>query len=445
VLPRGLFRIYGLVLGNLLLLMGGQLAYLWLVPPQQDGTPLLLPQVPLLPYFTLILLCSGALIVGALLQHTPRPLLFLPSRRRGKLPLFRGYFTPGLSERYYHRPQPENDLPLPQLPQLPPPAMLRQLPVRQLELPAAKWLLLGFLMAIALGVAVLAERGNWLWLFPLAFIAAFSFPALLWVSYIYRRTRGEPEPQRMVLIALSWGMFATLPASLLNDAGGRLLAADPMLMLEGGAFGRPEILLVAAIAPLVEEALKPLGLLFVLDRLKTPYEGVLYGVACGMGFAMMENMLYDLLVLIWYGADAWTINAFARGVGSTVLHAVGPALVGFALALSQHSSWSAERIVPATYLGGVIIHGAWNGAATLPFIYPGDTQMATVSWAALGLVLVTCLALVRELLRRGVTYDAPSSASAEVKDEPQEEGNDEENSEGGDDDPPDEAWAPPEP
>ena len=156
-------------------------------------------------------------------------------------------------------------------------------------------------------------------------------------------------------------------------------------------------------------------------------------------------MLYDLLVLIWYGADAWTINAFARGVGSTVLHAVGPALVGFALALSQHSSWSAERVVPATYLGGVIIHGAWNGAATLPFIYPGDTQMATVSWAALGLVLVTCLALVRELLRRGVTYDAPSSASAEVKDEPQEEGNDEENSEGGDDEPPDEAWAPPEP
>ena len=48
VLPRGLFRIYGLVLGNLLLLMGGQLAYLWLVPPQKDGTPLLLPEVPLL-------------------------------------------------------------------------------------------------------------------------------------------------------------------------------------------------------------------------------------------------------------------------------------------------------------------------------------------------------------------------------------------------------------
>ena len=36
MLPRGLFRIYGLVLGNLLLLMGGQLAYLYFVPLEQD-------------------------------------------------------------------------------------------------------------------------------------------------------------------------------------------------------------------------------------------------------------------------------------------------------------------------------------------------------------------------------------------------------------------------
>ena len=408
MLPRGLFRIYGLVLGNLLLLMGGQLAYLYFVPLEQDGTPLLLPAVPLLPYFMLIMLCSGALIVGALLQKMPRPLLFIPSRKSGGLPPFRGYFLPGQGERYYHHELPKDDLPLPEMAEeLVEPPWIQPVPSQPLELPAAKWLLLGFLMAIALGVAVLAEKGEFLLLFPLAFVAAFSFPALLWVSYIYRRTHSEPEPQRMVLIALSWGMFATLPASLLNDSGGRLLGADPMLMLEGGAVGRAEILLVTVVAPLVEEALKPLGLLFVMSRLRTPYEGVLYGAACGMGFAMMENMLYDLLVLIWYGADAWTINAFARGVGSTVLHAVGPALVGFALALSQRGDWPANRVVPAAYLGGVIVHGAWNGAATLPFIFPDDPQMATYSWVALGLVLVACLLLVRELLRRGLAYDEP--------------------------------------
>ena len=61
----------------------------------------------------------------------------------------------------------------------------------------------------------------------------------------------------------------------------------------------------------------------------------------------------------------------------------------------------------AANLGGVIVHGAWNGAATLPFIFPDDPQMATNSWVALGLVLVACLLLVRELLRRGLAYDEP--------------------------------------
>ena len=36
-----------------------------------------------------------------------------------------------------------------------------------------------------------------------------------------------------------------------------------------------------------------------------------------------------------------------------------------------------------------------------------DPQMATYSWVALGLVLVACLLLVRELLRRGLAYDEP--------------------------------------
>jgi len=170
VLSRGLFRIYGLVLGNLLLLMGGQLAYLYFVPLEQDGTPLLLPAVPLLPFFMLIMLCSGGLIVGALLQKMPRPLLFIPSRKSGGLPPFRGYFLPGQGERYYHRELPEDDLPLPEMEEeLVEPPRIQPVPSQPLELPAAKWLLLGFLMAIALGVAVLAEKGEFLLLFPLAF------------------------------------------------------------------------------------------------------------------------------------------------------------------------------------------------------------------------------------------------------------------------------------
>ena len=130
-------------------------------------------------------------------------------------------------------------------------------------------------------------------------------------------------------------MFSTLPASLMNDLGSRLVEVNQNALLGKGDFGIPELILVSVIAPFVEELLKPIGLIFIMKRLKTPYEGVLYGVACGMGFAIIENMLYELFILLWYGSDAWTLNAFVRGIGSTVLHAVGPAAIGFAIAYSR--------------------------------------------------------------------------------------------------------------
>ena len=99
-------------------------------------------------------------------------------------------------------------------------------------------------------------------------------------------------------------MFSTLPASLLNDLGARLLEVDQNALMGNSDFGRPELMLVSVVAPIVEELLKPIGLLFVMKRLRTPYEGVLYGVACGMGFAIIENMLYELYILIWHGSGA---------------------------------------------------------------------------------------------------------------------------------------------
>ena len=64
---------------------------------------------------------------------------------------------------------------------------------------------------------------SWWIIAPIAFVIAFAFPGLIWVSYIYSRTVTSPEPQRLVLIALAWGMFSTLPSSLLNDLGSRIV------------------------------------------------------------------------------------------------------------------------------------------------------------------------------------------------------------------------------
>ena len=420
---RAIFRIYGLITANILLIMGGQLGYLYIVGPMSmdDGRPMTLPEIPFLSLLILILMAAGALITVAILQKMPAPIRYVAISKKPYTkdineekeemktstyrPIYPGQFSRETGDVYYDKAKVEGDVDWKGegfVPEKTKPK-IGSFEKKELELPKSGLLFFGFLMSLALGIVALGERGPFIYLFPVAFVVAFSFPGLIWVSYIYSRTVVSPEPQRLVLIALAWGMFSTLPASLLNDLGARLLEVDQNALMGNGGFGRPELMLVSVVAPIVEELLKPIGLLFVMKRLRTPYEGVLYGVACGMGFAIIENMLYELYILIWHGSGAWTINAFVRGIGSTVLHAVGPAAVGYAVAYANQMEKPMTTYVGVAYLFGVVMHGLWNGIATMPFMMEGKTWEYT-AYALIALMVVLCLAFIAKILEYGKKY-----------------------------------------
>ena len=420
---RAIFRIYGLITANILLIMGGQLGYLYIVGPisMEDGRPMTLPEIPFLGLLIIILMAAGALITVAILQKMPAPIRYIATSNRPYTkeinedrddaktstyrPIYPGQFSKETGDVYYDKANVEDDLNWKgeeSAPEKTKPK-IGSFEKRELQLPKSGLLFFGFLMSLALGLVALGERGPFIYLFPLAFIVAFSFPGLIWVSYIYSRTVVSPEPQRLVLIALAWGMFSTLPASLLNDIGARLLEVDQNALLGNGSFGRPELMLVSVVAPIVEELLKPIGLLFVMKRLRTPYEGVLYGVACGMGFAIIENMLYELFIVIWYGSDAWTINAFVRGIGSTVLHAVGPAAVGYAIAYSNQMEKPMTKYVGLAYVFGIVMHGLWNGIATMPFMMEGENWEYT-AYALIVVMVILCLVFIAKILEYGKKY-----------------------------------------
>ena len=432
---RAIFRIYGLITANMLLLMGGQLAYLYLVGPisMEDGRPITLPDIPLLGFLTTILMVAGALIMAAILQRKPLPITYvavnrkphpklsqdesIESEKQQYRPIYPGQFSKNTGKVYYNKADDTEDLNWGSGETVPKDIekKLGSFTKRELQLPSSGFLFFSFLFALALGLVALGERGPFIYLFPIAFVVAFTFPGLIWISYVYDRTIKSPEPQRLVLIALAWGMFSTLPASLLNDTGARLIDVNQNALLGNGDFGNAEIILVSVIAPFVEELLKPLGLIFVMKRLRTPYEGVLYGVACGMGFAIMENLLYELFILIWYGADVWTINAFVRGIGSTVLHAVGPAAVGYAIALSNQMQIPQSKTLPLAYALGVVMHGLWNGFATMPFIMDGE-RWVYISYVLIAMMIVICLIFIVKALEYGKEYSQMELEAASFDD-----------------------------
>ena len=422
-------------MANLLLIMGGQLGYLYIVGPiaMEEGNTMSLPEIPFMGFLIMILMVAGGMIIVAILQKMPAPIRYVTSNKkpytknieknivdtsdnsyRSEYP---GQYSSKSGKLFYSKSEEKNDLdwggikPVSNETSFKLGSIQRQV----LQLPKSGMLFFLFLMSLALGLVALTERGPFLLLFPVAFVIAFAFPGLIWVSYIYSRTITSPEPQRLVLIALAWGMFSTLPASLLNDLGSRIVEVNQNALLGKGDFGTPELILVSIIAPFVEELLKPIGLIFIMKRLKTPYEGVLYGVACGMGFAIIENMLYELFILLWYGSDAWTLNAFVRGIGSTVLHAVGPGAIGFAIAYSKQMEKPMKTPLIYAYIFGFVMHGAWNGFATLPLLKSGQSW-EYFSYLLIAIMIVLCLIFIVKSLEYGKYYSRLELTAAKFND-----------------------------
>lgn len=135
---------------------------------------------------------------------------------------------------------------------------------------------------------------------------------------------------------------------------------------------KPGILFIAfafisVIVPIIEEALKPIGVWFLAGQKLSPAQGFAYGVLCGAGFGLFENLGNTS-----GGGDTWAILASTR-ITTLLLHCLTTGLVGWALA----SAWSQKRYLRLgiTYAFTVVVHGLWNGMAVLNAISSLEGQV----------------------------------------------------------------------
>jgi RsiW-degrading membrane proteinase PrsW (M82 family) len=149
------------------------------------------------------------------------------------------------------------------------------------------------------------------------------------------------------------------------DSGRRLLdslRADPRIT---DVLGSPWVLLLlielCAVAPLTEELGKALGA--SISRPKGRREAFLSGVAAGVGFAVIENVLYAVAGASLGGP--WPAIVLARALGA----AVHPLACG--LVMLGWWEWRKDRNLLALlrrYLTGVGIHALWNGSLVALFV-----------------------------------------------------------------------------
>ena len=185
----------------------------------------------------------------------------------------------------------------------------------------------------------------------LIILAAAILPALLLWGYIWKMDR-KKEPTKWLVKATFYGVLICFPvafvesmiSSVLFDSGG----PSTIIGTTADAF------MVAAIP---EETFKLLALRWVLK--KNPYfdehfDGIVYAVCVGLGFAGLENIFY-----LFDNAEDWLSVAFLRSLMAVPGHYAFAVLMGFYYS-KYHFVDHSLRTGAMVLVAPVLAHGLYD-------------------------------------------------------------------------------------
>jgi RsiW-degrading membrane proteinase PrsW (M82 family) len=132
-------------------------------------------------------------------------------------------------------------------------------------------------------------------------------------------------------------------------------------------------LIVAIVGPIVEETVKPLAVALYIGRILSASETFLLGMACGIGFAVVETVGY-----IGSGYHDWLAVAIER-TGAGLLHGVGAGMVALGWYYLVHAQKYGVRKALGCWSYAVLQHVIWNATAVLGLL-PGPVGTSLNSW-----------------------------------------------------------------
>jgi RsiW-degrading membrane proteinase PrsW (M82 family) len=117
------------------------------------------------------------------------------------------------------------------------------------------------------------------------------------------------------------------------------------------------ILFVLAVgAPLIEETVKPLAVVLLIGRVRSAAEAFVLGMACGIGFDLVETSGY-----ISAGYHDW-LNVALQRTAAGLLHGLGAAMVALGWYYLVHAKKRRLLLALACWSYAVLQHAIWNGS-----------------------------------------------------------------------------------
>jgi RsiW-degrading membrane proteinase PrsW (M82 family) len=244
-------------------------------------------------------------------------------------------------------------------------------------------------------------------------VSAFLVP-VLYLIYLYEAQVYRDEPATVLGFTLGGGVLAGIVITLLVRAIYNPLTINPNVLGSASVNIGPLVLL-GLLVPVVQEAVKALPAYFLPNRADFPetVDGLVFGVAAGLGFSLAETLINFSSVLTQLPAHVapgnWIYNL-------TTLAVLNPLMQGSATGMIVATIWRQRlgklggREIGAVVMA-VVAHIAFSGGSQIL----GDVNvnpLFIIIWQAA--IVGSMLIYVRYLLHHALLDEAANMGYAET-------------------------------
>ena len=193
-------------------------------------------------------------------------------------------------------------------------------------------------------------------------IGAFSIPFIYFAAAWLFERREEGKPLRFFAGMFFWGMLAAFLSLMISSAA--------VSGLQAGDLETYTLVATMAVAPIVEETLKGVGVLFMSGHheYNDTLTGLLLGFSCGAGFAFVENWFYFSSKVNPFdvGLASWGALIIYRSLFNTLAHGCFTAAIstsiGYLKGVERMKKFARLAFVPGLFVA-VAIHTIFNLSA----------------------------------------------------------------------------------
>ena len=201
----------------------------------------------------------------------------------------------------------------------------------------------------------------------LILLAAALLPAILLLLYIWKQDP-QPEPTNWLVKAVLYGVAICIPVSFIEVAIENVLGLGEPTTIFGTTF---QAFFEAA---LPEESFKLLVLWLVLRKnpfFDEHFDGIVYAVCVGLGFAAIENVFY-----IIGEEENWMSVAITRALLAVPGHYAFAVLMGYYYSV-YHFVDHSTRTAACVLLVSVLAHGIYDAIALSGTVSPYIGALST--------------------------------------------------------------------